>query len=252
VVFDCDGLLVDTEPCWTVAETELFARRGLPFGPDQKQLLIGRSLLAASEVLAAVFGEPGRARAIADELESLVLDVVAEQAEAMPGAHTVVALAAARVPVAVASNSSRRLLDIALRRAGLRDVLGVSVAADEVDRPKPAPDLYQHACGRLGVPTADSLAFEDSLTGMRSAIAAGMRLISVPTFDRPDLPGDWRLATLADDDLHAWIATWPILESTVDSLSSGSSSSDSVSSDSLLRDSESRDSFSSRGLASGT
>lgn len=216
VVFDCDGLLVDTEPCWTVAETELFARRGLPFGPEQKQLLIGRSLLAAGEVLTAAFDEPGQARALADELETLVLDVVAAQAEAMPGAHTVVALAAVRVPVAVASNSSRRLLDIALKRAGLADVLAVSVAADEVVHPKPAPDMYQHACERLGVATVDSLAFEDSLTGMRSAIAAGLRLISIPTVDLPGLPGDWRLARLDDGELHNWIGTWPAVLSIVD------------------------------------
>ena len=209
VVFDCDGLLVDTEPCWTVAETELFARRGLPFGLEQKKLLIGRSLLAAGEALTAVFDEPGQAPRIADELEALVAEVVAAEAHAMPGAHAVVARAAARVPVAVASNSSRRLLDIALRRAGLAGVFGVSIAADEVEHPKPAPDMYQYACGQLGVPTADSLAFEDSLTGMRSAIAAGLRLISIPTVDQPDLPGDWLLSTLDHDELHAWIGTWP-------------------------------------------
>lgn len=56
VVFDCDGLLMDTEPCWSVAETELFARRGLPFGPEQKALVIGKSVAAAAETMAGVFG----------------------------------------------------------------------------------------------------------------------------------------------------------------------------------------------------
>jgi HAD superfamily hydrolase (TIGR01509 family) len=209
VVFDCDGLLVDTEPCWTVAETELFARRGLPFGPDEKKLLIGRSLPVAGEFLSGHFDEPGRGPQIADELESLVLDVLAAQAEAMPGARTVVELAAARVPVAVASNSSRRLLDLALHRTGLDRVFEVSLAADEVEQPKPAPEMYERACERLGVPAADALAFEDSLTGMRSAVAAGLRLICVPTFDQPDLPGDWRLPSLDHDGLLAWIRTWP-------------------------------------------
>ena len=60
MVFDCDGLLMDTELCWTVAETELFARRGLPFGPEQKALMIGKSLPAAGAAMAEAFGEPGR------------------------------------------------------------------------------------------------------------------------------------------------------------------------------------------------
>lgn len=72
VVFDADGLLVDTEPGWTVAETELFARRGLGFGPEQKALVIGKSLAAAAELLTGVFGEPGAADAIARELLLLV------------------------------------------------------------------------------------------------------------------------------------------------------------------------------------
>jgi beta-phosphoglucomutase-like phosphatase (HAD superfamily) len=74
---------------------------------------------------------------------------------------------------------------------------------------KPAPGVYRHACERLGPPTADSLAFEDSLTAMRSAIAAGLRLISIPAVDQPDLPGDWPLTTLDHDELHTWTGAWP-------------------------------------------
>ena len=110
VVFDCDGLLMDTEPCWTAGETELFARRGLPFGAEQKALLIGRSLPAASAGLAEVFGEPDAGADIAAELLELVAAAVGSSAAAMPGARAVVAAAAAAVPVAVASNSPRALL----------------------------------------------------------------------------------------------------------------------------------------------
>ncbi|WP_433040300.1 HAD family hydrolase [Dactylosporangium sp. CS-033363] len=209
VVFDCDGLLVDTEPCWSVAEAELFARRGLPFGPDQKRLLIGKSLTAAGLVLETVFSEPGHGAAIGAELEALVGDVIAGQAEPMPGAHTVVALAAARVPVAVASNSSRRLLDLALHRGGFTGTFPVSLAAGDVEHPKPAPDIYLHACARLGIAPVRALAFEDSMTGMRAAVAAGLRLISVPTLAQPDLPGDWVLPSLERTDLVEWIAGWP-------------------------------------------
>ncbi len=208
VVFDCDGLLVDTEPCWTVAETELFARRGLPFGREQKELLIGRSLGAASEALADVFGEQGGAGSIAAELLDLATGVISTQAVAMPGAHEVVELVRARVPVAVATNSPRTLMDAALERGGFSSAFEVRIAADDVERPKPEPDLYLAACRSLGVEPHRCLAFEDSMTGVRSAQAAGLRLVSVPTFTTPDFPGDWVLGSLSDPVLGDWIREW--------------------------------------------
>src|SRR6476646_9603286 len=100
VVFDCDGLLIDTEPCWTVAETELFARRGLGFGPEEKAFVIGKSVPAAAESLAELFNEPGTATAIAKELLGLVEEVVCRQAEAMAGAAELVGIAQSKGPVA--------------------------------------------------------------------------------------------------------------------------------------------------------
>jgi beta-phosphoglucomutase-like phosphatase (HAD superfamily) len=99
VVFDCDGLLMNTEPCWTVAETAIFARRGLPFGPEQKALVIGRSVPDAGAAMATAFGEPQNAAALAEELYALVVEIVGETAEAMTGAHAIVELAARAVPV---------------------------------------------------------------------------------------------------------------------------------------------------------
>lgn len=209
VVFDCDGLLVDTEPCWTVAETALFARRGFPFGPDQKALLIGKSLSAGADTMAELFGEPGAGPAIAWELLDTVTEVVSSRAEAMPGACEVVELAARAVPVAIASNSPRALLDAALLRGGFTDVFRVSIAADEVERPKPAPDLYQRACELLGADPEQTVAFEDSMTGLRSARAAGLRLVGVPTLRHEAFPADLVVTTLFDPDLLAWIRRWP-------------------------------------------
>ncbi|GII65320.1 haloacid dehalogenase [Sphaerisporangium krabiense] len=210
VVFDCDGLLMDTEPCWTVAETELFARRGLPFGVEQKALVIGRSLPDAAEAVAELFQEPGRGPAIADELLGLVAEVVGSRAEAMPGAHDLVAAVASAVPVAVASNSPRALLEAALLRGGFTGVFPVSIAADEVDDPKPAPDMYLRACEMLGVAPGDALAFEDSMTGLRSARAAGLRVVGVPTLHHDDFPADQVVASLGDDGLVGWVRRWPI------------------------------------------
>ena len=208
VVFDCDGLLVDTESSWTVAETELFARRGIPYGPEQKALLLGRSLRAGADAMAELFGEPGTGGAIAEELLAAVTEVLS-RVDAMPGAPELVEEVAQAVPIAVASNSPRALLDVALLRGGFAGVFPVSVAADEVDRPKPAPDMYRRACGLLGVAPENALAFEDSITGLRSARAAGLRLVGVPTLRHDEFPADLVVESLVDQDLVAWIRRWP-------------------------------------------
>ncbi|MFD5243194.1 HAD family hydrolase [Amycolatopsis sp. NPDC058340] len=209
VVFDCDGLLMDTEPCWSVAETELFARRGLPFGADEKALVIGKSLPAAADAMAAAFGEPDAGAEIADELLRLVTEVVTAKAEAMPGARELVELTAAAVPVAVASNSPRALLDAALVRGGLTEMFPVKLAADEVTAPKPDPEMYLTACGLLNVEPADALAFEDSMTGLRSARAAGVPVIGVPTLKHQDFPADVVIGSLRDEELLSWVRGWP-------------------------------------------
>ncbi|PRY37812.1 HAD family hydrolase [Umezawaea tangerina] len=208
VVFDCDGLLVDTEPCWSVAETALFARRGLAFGPEQKAAVIGKSLAAAGDTLAGLFDEPGAGAEIAAELLVLVAEVVAEEAEAMPGAVALVDLVAASVPFAVASNSPRSLLEAALARSGFAGVFPVSVAADEVSAPKPHPEMYLAACAALGVEPGAALAFEDSATGLRSARAAGLRVVGVPTLAHQDFPADVVVESLRDNDLLAWVSGW--------------------------------------------
>ncbi|HET8938036.1 MAG TPA: HAD family phosphatase [Polyangiales bacterium] len=209
MVFDCDGLLMDTEPCWTVAETALFARRGLPFGVEQKALVIGKSIPAASELLADLFGQQGAASAIADELLTLVAEVVTAQAQVMPGASLLVELVkAAGLPFAVASNSPRALLEAALARGGFTGTFPVSIAANEVERPKPAPEMYQRACTMLGVAPQDTLAFEDSLTGLKSAQAAGVHVVAVPTLRNQVFPADHVANSLLDTDLSDWIRGW--------------------------------------------
>jgi HAD superfamily hydrolase (TIGR01509 family) len=207
VVFDCDGLLVDTEPRWTMAETRLFARYGLPFGPDQKALLIGTSTAKAGEIMAGLLGLPGQGPALGAELLALAVEVISAQALPMHGAVKVVELVSQRVPVAVASNSPRHLLNIALNRSGFTTMLPVSVAGDEVVRAKPAPDLYLAACAALAAEPQACLAFEDSITGLRAAQAAGLRTVAVPSLPQ-DLPADLVIDSLADPDLLAWIETW--------------------------------------------
>lgn len=204
IVFDCDGLLVDTEPCWTVAETAVFAARGLSYGPVEKARFIGKSVPDTVELMAAIFGEAGNEDAIRAELVGTVGDVIGSRAEPMPGALALVDALAGRLPIAVASNSPRPILDMALRRAGLTDVFGAVVAADEVEMPKPAADLYLAACAGLGVVAAASVAFEDTVTGVTAARAAGMLVVGIPSLDPTDFPADLVLPSLADPRLLAW------------------------------------------------
>jgi HAD superfamily hydrolase (TIGR01509 family) len=204
VVFDCDGLLVDTEPCWTVAESAVFAARGLPYGPAEKALFIGKSVPATVELMARFFGEVGNDVAICAEVMSTVGDVIGGQAEPMPGALELVRALSGRMPIGVASNSPRVILDIALQRAGLTGAFGAVIAADEVPVPKPAPDLYLAACRLLGAAPSASVAFEDTWTGAAAAHAAGMRVVGVPSLESDGFPADLVLQTLEDPRLFTW------------------------------------------------
>ncbi|MFE6618201.1 HAD family hydrolase [Streptomyces sp. NPDC057740] len=204
VVFDCDGLLVNTEDSWTVAEAALFAAHGLPFGPAQKALVIGRTLEAAGQAMAEHFGRPGAAAELCAELLETVRGELARGATALPGAVELVRACRARVPMAVASNSPRELLDIALESAGLGDCFTRTFAADEVRSPKPAPDLYLTACAALGAAPNRSVAFEDSATGIASARAAGLHVAVVPSLPGTDLDHDWLGTDLAEPELLAW------------------------------------------------
>jgi HAD superfamily hydrolase (TIGR01509 family) len=207
VVFDCDGLLADTEICWTRAETALFAAHGHAFGPEQKALLIGRALDVASATMAAYFGQPAAGAEVAAELLDLVRVELAKGAEPLPGALDLIRALTGRVPVAVASNSPRELLDIVLKSTGLAGFFEHTFAADEVGRAKPAPDLYLAACDRLGAVPGRCVAFEDSSTGIAAARAAGMFLAVVPSLPGKELDHDWLGASLADTDITAWSAT---------------------------------------------
>ncbi len=208
VVFDCDGLLMDTETCWTVAESAVFARRKLDFGPEEKALLLGKAVPDAGILLAERFNEPGAAGTIVEELLGLVEEVIAERALPLPGALDIVRALHGVLPMAVASNSPRRLLDLALARGGFSDLLPLTIAAYEVAAPKPAPDLYLRACEMLGAHPYASVAFEDSVTGVKSARAAGLKIVGVPSLAHVPLPADVVFPALSDPTLSLYVNRW--------------------------------------------
>ena len=195
VVFDCDGLLLETESCWTLAEEELFARYGKGFGDAEKRALIGTSVLDGSRILERLLEQPGRALELGQELLALAERRLLEEATAFPGAEELVLELRERVPIAVASNTPGRLVRGALACAGLDHCFELVVTADQVPEPKPSPDVYLRACELLGADPARSIGLEDSPTGLAAVRAAGMYAIGIPSFpgialDGADLVGD--------------------------------------------------------------
>jgi HAD superfamily hydrolase (TIGR01509 family) len=200
IVFDNDGLLLDTEEAWTRAETALFAHHGATFTFEHKRDLIGSSHTVAAGKLEAMLGRPGEGPALMDELHALVMDEALHDVEPRPGAVDLVQrLRAAGIPVAVASNSPRDFLDRVLRTGGVAHLFEVTVAGDEVPNPKPAPDIYLEACRRLGADPTASVGLEDSPTGAAAAKAAGLYVVGVPYLADMDVPdADVITGSLAD------------------------------------------------------
>lgn len=204
-VFDMDGLLLESEDSWTVAEVELFARYGKPFGLDEKRALLGNAGDALGRMLERMLEQPaGRGRELGDEVLALVLEQVrVAGVEPRPGAVELVAELRGRLPLAVASNSPRALVDLALGSAGLAEGWEAIVSGDEVEALKPAPDVFLEACRRLGVRPEESVALEDSPTGVASARAAGLTVIGIPSVPGVSLEADLVADSLTDRPVRA-------------------------------------------------
>lgn len=206
VVFDCDGLLVDTEQYWHEAEASMCRLRGLDFTADDRAALLGTSLQVESAYFASRFGEP--AEAVGAELVETVAALVGAHAQALPGAVCFVAEAGRRVPLAVASNSPRRLVDLALSRGGFDGAFELIVAADNVAHPKPHPQPYATACTGIGREPARVVAFEDSPTGLASARGAGLFTVGIPSEHGLVLDADAVFASFAEPELATWPTRW--------------------------------------------
>lgn len=188
VVFDMDGLLLDTETLWHEAEVELFTRHGSSFSWEDKMAVIGTSF----DQTAHYFGErlgasPEGGAALVREMLDIMHARLQRQVEGRPGAVELVERLRGRIPLAVASNSPRMLVDTALATARLTGVFDAVVTSDDVVHGKPAPDIYLLACERVGVRPEDALALEDSPSGIAAAKAAGLACIGVPQFAETDV-----------------------------------------------------------------
>ena len=206
VIFDMDGLLLDTETLWHEAESELFRRHGGEFTWDDKMAVIGTSYEHTAVYFADRLGLPrDQGAALVSELLDVMHGLVRQAVDARPGAVELVSRLRGLEGVALglASNSPRYLVDDALATAGMADAFAVIVTADDVENGKPAPDIYRLACERLGVDPSDAIALEDSASGIAAAKSAGLTVIGVPQFAETDVSAADRVIDSLEELLEA-------------------------------------------------
>ena len=195
VVFDLDGVLLDSEQRWNEAKEALVRETGGSWRPDAPAAMMGMSSAEWSAYLRDVVGVPMEPDAINREVVRRMEEGYARGLALLPGAGEAVRALAARWPLALASSSNREIIDLVLRVAGFEDLFRVTISSDEVARGKPAPDVYLEAARRLPADPARCVAVEDSDNGLRAAAAAGMTAIAVPNRHYP--PGPEALALAA-------------------------------------------------------
>jgi HAD superfamily hydrolase (TIGR01509 family) len=195
VVFDLDGVLLDSEQRWNEAKEALVGAAGGRWRAEAPTVMMGMSSPEWAAYLRDELGVSMPVDEISREVVRRMEDGYRDGLPLLPGAQTAVPALAARWPLALASSSNREIIDLVLELAEFGDVFRVTVSSEEVDHGKPAPDVYLEAARRLGVEPGTCVGIEDSSNGIRSAVAAGMAVIAVPNPHYP--PADDALALAA-------------------------------------------------------
>ena len=192
VVFDLDGVLVDSEHVWDEVREELAGERGGRWHDRAQMDMMGMSSTEWSRYMHDVIGLPDSPEEISAEVVRRMLERYRVRLPVVEGAVDAVGRLAGGFRLAVASSSNRPLIDAVLSAAGIAACFEATVSSEEVPRGKPAPDVYLEAARRLGVHAAQCAAVEDSANGIRAAHAAGMRVVAIPNHRYP--PADEALA----------------------------------------------------------
>lgn len=226
-VFDCDGVLLDSETLWGEIQAEMFKHYRVELTPELEASLVGISAgdladrLSALTPLASEYnGSPEEFRnSVYTDITTVEFDLIERGATAMPGALEAIKLLSTKIPVAVASNSGRKLLTFKLERFGYAPYLDTWVSSHDITHGKPAPDIYLEATRRLGFAPEQALTVEDSVTGMTAATAAGTNCLIYQVEPDAATPtplltaGIGRFSSFTDPDflaqLHAWVGHLP-------------------------------------------
>ena len=185
VVFDLDGVILQTEEVWDDVRGRYVVEQGGRYDADAQRAMMGMNAPEWSRYLSEELGVPGTPEEISADVVRLMEARYGEDLPLIPGAREAVERLATRWPLGLASSSNRPLIDAALELAGLDAYFGATVSSEEVARGKPAPDVYLEAARRLAVPAGQCVAIEDSHSGIRSADAAGMHAIAIPNASFP-------------------------------------------------------------------
>jgi HAD superfamily hydrolase (TIGR01509 family) len=195
VIFDLDGVLVDSEQLWNEAKHELVVETGGRWREDAPRAMMGMSSPEWSAYLHEELGVPLSAEQINDQVVGRIERLYRERLPLLPGAVKAIRSLGARWPLGLASSSNREIIDLVLELAGVQGAFKATVSSEEVAHGKPAPDVYLETARRIGVEPGLCVALEDSSNGLRAAVAAGMTVIAVPNPHYP--PDDDALALSA-------------------------------------------------------
>ena len=195
IVFDLDGILIDSEHVWDEVRQQLADERGGRWNDNASRDMMGMSSIEWSRYMRDVVGLSEEPEEISAEVVRRLEDRYRRELPLIPGAEQAVQRLAARWPLALASSSNRELIDLVLESSGLGRYFEASVSSEEVARGKPAPDVFLEAARRLGVGPTSCAAVEDSENGILAAKAAGMRTIAIPN---PQYPPDNDALAAAD------------------------------------------------------
>lgn len=201
MLFDQDGVLVDSEGAWDAARRAIVASYGGHWKDGATRAMMGMSAPEWSRYLRDELGVALPPEEISDRVVERLLAGYERSLPLIPGAVDAVKRVAARWPVGLASSANREVIDAVLARSGLAGVFGATVSGEEVAHGKPAPDIYLEVARRLGVDAARSAAVEDSSNGLRAAAAAGALVVAFPNREFPPDPDALRLAAVVLDSL---------------------------------------------------
>jgi HAD superfamily hydrolase (TIGR01509 family) len=185
VVFDLDGVIVDSEQVWVEVREQYVRGLGLPYPAEATRAMMGMSSPEWSGYLSQTLGVPGSPAEINDAIVERMLVRYGTEPPLIPGAVAAVRRLAGRWPIGIASSSNPSLIEAVVHAAGIDDVVRVALSSEDVGRGKPAPDVYLETVRRLGAAPERCAAIEDSEPGLRSARTAGLRVIAVPNLHFP-------------------------------------------------------------------
>ena len=201
VIFDMDGVMIDSEPLWEKTERILLARRSIDYSPDYRDKIVGLNQRDSGRLLVDTFDLDETVEDIINERISILTSIYEEELELIPALVPLLEqLAREGYRLAVASSSPLRVVTFVLDMFSLYDHFLTVVSGDSVGNGKPHPDIYLHTAEMLGVAPAECVAIEDSINGLRSAKGAGMYCIAIP--DKRLTPDQFESADVILDNLR--------------------------------------------------